>query len=345
MYIVKCGNCTPLGERAGVTAASVRAGFSAISISEKFEDEAWEPVRLGLAEYMNEYLNIEEQFQELAYSALKEVVSFFPENNIRVAQIPLIVGLPEGRPGLPTQLSKSLEQKLFEASKNVNIPFSMDFILQGHTSCLSALEQARNRLESNEFCVVGGVDSYDDKGTIQWLEKSIKRLFCSTTDDGFVPGQAAGFVLLASEETVSKHQLSPFAKILSIASDEESNNYDTGKNSTSGALTKTIKRVLEVIPEDTQIDEVYSTQNGEKYSAIEYAYSIANVGARLKEVSNMVAPYTCWGDLGAASVPVLFGLMTEAGKKGYAKGPLNLVAAANLGTQRASALVELLNLN
>ena len=105
-----------------------------------------------------------------------------------------------------------------------------------------------------------------------------------------------------------------------------------------------MKQVLEVVPEDTQIDEVYSTQNGEKYSAIEYAYSITNVGTRIKEVKNMIAPYTCWGDLGAASVPVLFGLMTEAGKKGYAKGPINLLTAANLGTQRASALIELLNI-
>ncbi|MCG8337967.1 MAG: hypothetical protein MJE63_25985 [Proteobacteria bacterium] len=61
MYIIKCGNCTPLGERAGVTATSVRANFSMISRSQKYDDDNWEPVRMGLAEYLEEDLEIDEQ--------------------------------------------------------------------------------------------------------------------------------------------------------------------------------------------------------------------------------------------------------------------------------------------
>ncbi|MCG8337966.1 MAG: hypothetical protein MJE63_25980 [Proteobacteria bacterium] len=271
-------------------------------------------------------------------------MTILEEKEIWLPQLPVLVGLPEERPGLPPHLKANLQNALLQVFTKQNIPFKIEFIEQGHTACLSAFEKAMILLPDSGFCIVGGVDSYDNIETIEWLEHDIKRLFCTTVEDGFIPGQSAGFVLLASEDAIRKHQIKPLAKILSVAGDEEANSFESNKMSTGKALSQTFKQLLKAIPENVKIDEIYSTQNGEKYSAQEFAYAITNIGPRIKEVGNLIAPYNRWGDLGAASVPVLLGIMTEAGKKGYAKGPLNLISAANLGNKRAGALIELLNL-
>lgn len=344
MYVIKCGNCTPLGERAGVTAASVRAGFSEISIIPEIEDNNWEPIRLGLASYIHKSKQLEDQFNELAQPAFEEAVSPLGELSFTSNILPVLIGLPEDRPGLLNQIEAVVEQPIKEALESLNLTPQVEFIKFGHTSGISALEKAFELMETYEFCMIGGVDSYNNISTIRWLENDIERLFCTANKKGFIPGQAAGFVLLASEPAIKKYKLSPLAKIFSCAAAEEENSFESGKLSTGRGLTKTIRQNLKSIPDEVKIDEIYSTLNGEFYHTQEYAYAVLNIGERIKEVSNLVAPYICWGDIGAASVPVLIGLATEAGKKGYAKGPINLITAANFKSHRASALIELLNL-
>lgn len=345
VFIVDYGNCTSLGERAGVTAASARAGFAMISLQPKILDDHLEPIRLGLVEYLEEGLSNSEQMLELTLPSLKEAYSLLLEQEITVLEIPVLVGLPEERPGLPPNLKEFLSQSILESGEKDGIRFNIEIIPNGHTACLSAIEKSFELLNQYEFCLVGGIESYNDIETLNWLEMEQKRLFCSYNKNGFIPGQAAGFILLANQSAVENYRLEPRAKILACSSAEEENSIDSKKLSTARALTQTIRQNLKYVDDEAKIDAIYSTINGEDYHAQELAYTIVNVGTRIKEVGNLVAPYDCFGDLGAASVPVYISLMMEAGKKKYAKGPLNLITAASLGNQRASALIQLLNLD
>lgn len=342
LFILRCGNCTPLGPRSGLSATGVRAGFSMISLHPDVKDENWEPIRLGTAGYISQYLDIEEQFYQLALPAFEEVISFFRETDIRPKNLPVLIGYPEPRPGLPPLLSYMLLKKMPEPTYKLNIPVQIEFIHQGHAACLGALEQAGQLLEKHPFCVIGGVDSYNERDTLKWLEYDVKRLFCSTNRDGFIPGQGAGFILLASRQAVEKYSLKPRAKVLSVALNEEKNSFETDTDSSAAALTLSIRKVLEMLPGENKANAIYSAMNGETYNTREFVYAIANVGSKLTDVNNIVAPYDCWGDLGAATVPVLIGLLMEAAKKNYEKGPMNLITAASLGNLRASALIELI---
>jgi len=176
---------------------------------------------------------------------------------------------------------------------------------------------------------------------MNWLEHDIKRLKCSTNKDGFIPGQAAGFCLLSTPDTARRWKLDFMATVLAEAAAEEENPFSSGKLSTGKGLTQSLAQVLKEIPRERQIDQIYSSFNGEGYNAQDFSYAVLNTGSQLGDFGTCIAPHDCWGDIGAASVPVLISLATEAGKKGYAKGALNLIIASSLGSSRGCVLLEL----
>jgi len=137
IYIIKCGNCTPVGTRAGMTATSVRVGFAGFALCSEFEDDSWEPVRCGVADYLDKHISHLDQFRELALPAMKEALIPLQElelSPINPIKIPVIIGLPEDRPGLPTDLEGEIGRLFYETSLRARLSFMFEFIHQGHTS-------------------------------------------------------------------------------------------------------------------------------------------------------------------------------------------------------------------
>ena len=339
IVIISCGNRTPVGHRTGLTACHVRGGMAGIKRHPDFMDSYMNPVRLGTVDYLEDLYN-HERLIELSKPALTETLLPLAEFE-KLSGIPVIIGLPERRPGLAPQIDFVLERSLMESGTLPGVELSFDFLFQGHTSAFLALTKAREKLTSHPFCVIGGVDSYHEAVTIEWLEIEKKRLFCQDNKDGFVPGEAAGFCLLSTMETARHYKLDVLAKILSFSSAEEKNEFDSGKNSTGQGLSSAIHETLKVLPENLKIDQIYCSLNGESYNTLDYSYSILNIGKYIKDVGGYIAPFLSWGDIGAASGPVLISLATEAGRKNYAKGPINLITTSSLGRSRACALLEL----
>lgn len=341
MVILHCGNRTPLGTRAGTTASGFRSRFSGIKLSRDFEDDAWQPIRIGEVECLDEGLDHTDQIANLALPALTETLEYFTDPTTKPAEITVITGLSEPRPGLAHDLEQKLTQALDKLSTQFRLFLRFEYISQGHASVITALERSRDNLTRQPFCIVGGVDSYLDADTLEWLEKDVKRLKCSSNQDGFIPGQAAGYCLLANKEAVLRQRLYPLATILDYTIGEEKNDFASGNHSTGLALAASIRKVLESLPPDTPIDQQYATLNGESYYAQEFAYCLLNTADKLGTFNSCIAPFSNFGDLGAASVPTLINLATQAGKKGYAKGPFNLITAASLGKSRGCVLLKL----
>ncbi len=345
IVIIKCGNRTPVGSRAALTACGVRAGFARILIHPEFIDETWESIRLGVVDDLQEGLLNHEQFRELALSAFEETISILSDIKTPLGQIPVFIGLPENRPGLFHHTDKVLESALAELGKPFKTDLTFSFIHNGHTSGLIALEKAKALLKTHSFCIIGGVESYHTASTLEWLEMDKKRLLCSTNNDGFVPGQAAGFCLLTTKDTAEKDGLEYFAEVLAIASTEEETEFDTGKNPSGKGLTQAMRSVLNVLPEDSKIDQVYCSLNGESYYTLEYSHAMLYLAKYFKDVNDFIAPFACWGDIGAATAPVFISLIVESNRKKYAKGPYNLITTSSLGKSRACALFKLPDVN
>lgn len=340
IYLITCGNCTALGMRAGITATSIRAGFSFIERHPDFLDDWLEPIRLGTVPYLEETLDVAGQLEALGKPALLEALTGIVKQDGLPSRIPLLVGLPEKRPGIPDGLDAALEEGLTAGLPNRGIAFDCRWLEKGHTSGILALEEAVDLLHSRGLCVIGGVDSYMNDETIDWLEFDAKRLFCSWNKNGFIPGQAAGFCLLASGEAVKRYTLTPQARILSAASAEEPRPFEGGTFSSAEALTQSAKTVLNFLLEGSTVDAVYTTENGEDYQTLELSNTLVNLGSAISDVGTRFSICDCLGDIGAASVPVLLSQAAEAAKKRYARGPLTLFLASSLGNSRAAALAE-----
>ena len=64
------------------------------------------------------------------------------------------------------------------------------------------------------------------------------------------------------------------------------------------------------------------------------------IAGHLQNPDAFVAPAECWGDVGAATAPLLLGLAVAAARRGHAAGPYSLVTTSGDGGLRGAALVH-----
>lgn len=114
------------------------------------------------------------------------------------APVPLLLALPpDGRADDDADAADHFAAALSEAV-GVRLDAELSVTLRGgHASGVRLLERAMERIARGEASrvVVGGVDGYYHPALLQALDDA-DRLFGSDTPEGFLPGEAAGFVLL-----------------------------------------------------------------------------------------------------------------------------------------------------
>jgi 3-oxoacyl-[acyl-carrier-protein] synthase-1 len=159
-----------------------------------------------------------------------------------------------------------------------------------------------------EFCLVGGVESYQDIDTLHWLEAQ-DRLKLKEQPNGFIPGEGAGFVLLCSRERAQSMGLACAAEIVSTGRGAEQRLCFTGMPNLGEGLTQALQVAFssEHCPLQ-QLRAVYSDLNGESWRADEWGYTFVRTGERHASPINMRHPASNWGDIGAASGPALIAL-------------------------------------
>lgn len=343
MFIVHCGAQTPIGETAVYSAENYIADIHRLVCYEEFEGGDLEPLKMGVARYLDLNLDILNRFSEMASEALKETISILSEKRLSEEEIPVYVGLPEKYPGVPDHLAEQLEQKLKNIGVKAGRSFNFKFFSHGHSSAAFALDALQQDFQDKpfSFAILGGVDSYVDHERIDWLEEN-NFLKC-TKHCGFPPGEAAGFCLLASEDTVREYDLMPLARIISWGKAKEENDFISGQSCLGNGLSQA---VLETIPEDEpefQIDQVYSTVAGHPYYSNEFGYSSVKVGKYIKHPDKIKLCFHHWGDIGAASIPVYLSISTYPGIQEEALGENNIIITSSLGKDRAALQFQLLN--
>ncbi len=340
IQIVRCGSQSALGTWTSMSAANVRAGLARISVYPDYEDAQWSQVGVAMADYLDPALPHLSRFFKLGSEALKETLSPLKQQEIRVDSIPLLIGLPEKREGLAVDLKAKLVEKLGAVAKDYGTAFQIEFIRGDHTAGMEALQEAIRRLKTGEieFCLAGGIESYLDKRSLHWLEQQ-GVLKCSDNKWGMIPGEAAGFCLLSSLQTTQNHGLHSCGELSAVSVTKEETG--PGEVCLGRGLTRAIKEVVSSLPEGETVQQVYCDLNGQRHRADEYGYTVQNVHRYLDDPQDIIAPANQWGDLGAASVPLLMGLMTESGRKGYAKGPNNLLFTMSPDGKRGAALIKL----
>jgi len=337
--IVGMGALTAVGLSAPATTAAVRAGISGFADHPYMINQEGDPYVVAMVPGVNEGIFGTQRFIDLAIPAIEEAL--YPLNNLHknFGQIPVIIGLPEVRPGLPDDLPIKIADRVKEIGSDSSFIKDAITLLKGHSAGLMALEKGSKLVLNRtiEFCIIGGVDSYIDPDTLDWIEDN-GQLHTPSNAWGFVPGEAAAFSLICSTHTANKYRLPVNAQLVAISMALEKNIIKTETVCIGQGLTQAVRNTIQSLPKGHQIDYTVCDQNGEAYRADEFGFMLCRLSEHFIDPSDYMAPADCWGDVGAASGPLFINLIASASEKGYSKGPNTLLWTSSEGGERTAAI-------
>jgi 3-oxoacyl-[acyl-carrier-protein] synthase-1 len=206
-----------------------------------------------------------------------------------------------------------------------------DASLRGRAGGLLAVGRAVELVRSGQApCAVGGgIDTYRDLYVLGTLDAE-GRVKSAANLDGFIPGEGAGFVAVASAAAGAA-----LAKLSPVAEGEEAGHLYSKEVYRGEGLAVAVQRLLQAGAAQGPIQEVYSSMNGENHWAKEWGVAfLRSSGAFLSE-HGMHHPADCYGDTGAAAGPLMVGIAALGIKQGYRKSPALVYGSSDRGPRAA----------
>lgn len=342
VVLVAMGASTPVGRDAWSSAVAVRAGISGFGQHSYMIDTAGEPMRVARAEWLDIDVRGVDRFEALLMPAIDQTIEplhALAGNSLNTA---LALALPSPRPGLPERLQPDLMARLttrYRGRFGASAAFSA-----GHAAGLLALDAAFRKLAQGglDACAIAGVDSYIEPETLEWLEDCDQLHGAGPLKNawGFIPGEAAGAVLLMRGDVAARLGLSPLAVILGTGTANETKRIKTETVCIGEGLTEAFRNALATIPAGMRVSDVYCDMNGEPYRADEFGFAALRSKEFFESLSDFVAPADCWGDVGAAIGPLMMNLSTISACMTLANGPHALLWASSEEGLRAALLMQ-----
>jgi len=344
--ILGMGMVTPVGLKAGATAAAIRAGITRVSAS-PIKDRDREPLKAAFLEEaclpplvpslkapLERVTARHRRMVRLASRALLEA------SGDGTQRVPLLLALPEVSPwGDP--VGTSFLEHLMEQS-GVALELRHSHLLRaGRAGGLLAVERALELLAAKRApaVLVGGVDTYQDARLLTTLE-SEGRLQAGALPDGFIPGEGAAFLLLAPPGEGQRRKRAPFAHVLSTGSAKEPGHRYSKEPYLGEGLANAFQCMFaRMQAQRLLIRCVYAGLNGERFWTKEWGVAYLRHTRYFEEEYRIEHPVEYMGDPGAALGPVMVALAAIGMKKGYRPSPC-LVWCSSDREERAAVLLQ-----
>jgi 3-oxoacyl-[acyl-carrier-protein] synthase-1 len=342
VHVVALGARTPLGLTAESSVAAVRAGISRVAEHPTLVDRTAEPVRAARDGRLDPTLTGPERVTELAAAALEEVGRKLASRCPDDAPIPVLLALPETRPGWSATSSVVVRDALHRRPMPVAFR-PLDVAPLGHAAALTALDSACERIRAGRaaLCVIAGADSYLDPETVSWLDGT-RQLATAYHRGAFFPGEAAGAVALASGPAVDRYGFDSLGVVVGTGTAMETRLSKTDAVCVGEGLTACVRRAVSpLLARGAVVDGIVCDINGERYRSEEWGFTLLRLPEAFVDPTAYDMPAACWGDVGAASGPLFVAVAALAGRRGWAKGPRYLVWAGSEAGARAAAVLEL----
>jgi 3-oxoacyl-[acyl-carrier-protein] synthase-1 len=241
--------------------------------------------------------------------------------------LPLYLALPER--SKPARSAARRENFLAALARQAGVELNLDaskLFEQGRAGGLLALCAAMLELQAGrEAVLVGGVDSCLD---LTWLAHmdSEQRLLGPGRRDGFVPGEAAAFLLL--------HRVRPGATAsltcIKAAGQAEDPGHRYSQEPALGVgLATAISNTMSQLPEADTINTCFAGLNGESFGAKAWGVAHIRHHERFASALHFEHPADSFGDVGAAMGPLLLALADETLRSGHRPGPMLVWAASD----------------
>lgn len=304
--ILNLGLCTPLGLTARATQVEMAAGTVRFFETDVL-DSTGEPVRASVLTLLEPGLTRTERMAILAVTALEE--SLKGTASLGIVRLPLLLALPEPGSGSSFERERVLGA-LHSAASPIRLEISESTLFpEGRAGFFRALAEASRLLNSRKapYVLVGGVDSMCDRGSLTH-HATTGRSMGPRTRDGILPGEGAGFCLLAPSSPAGPRELSPQGWLVGCALAHEPRAFLQRKPNMADGLTDAFRQLRQhPVAGSRRVNHVLSCQTGENFWAQEFH------GAYLRNATLMPEPLTVslfaesLGDGGAAAGVVQFG--------------------------------------
>ncbi len=338
-HIVAIGARTALGLAPEPSAAAVRAGISRVEEHPYLVDATGQPVRGAYDRRLDEELPCLERMAALAEHALAQLVVRLQLRG--ELSLPLLLALPEVRPGFGPADEQQLERRLARVHGALRF-HSVRTVSRGHAGALEALHMAAQFVSASAegICVVGGVESWFEPRTLAWLSRN-GQLMRSDARSAFYPGEGACFVVVASQAARRHLGLRSLAILRGTGAATEHAPIKVDRDNLGVGLADAVGQACRGLGSvGGLVDEVYCDINGERYRAEEWGLAILRTHQWFRDPTGYVAPAGQWGDLGAATGTALAMLAIAAWQRGYARGPLAILIAGSEAGRRGAVLLE-----
>lgn len=346
VLVVGVGMITAVGLTAAETAASARAGTMRFEESQ-FQDRSFESITLaqvpedGLPELADAVRSTtgltarEQRMLRLATAPLRECLA--PVG--AATGLPLCLALPETETLTPLDRGRFLVQLAMQSGGVVD-PARSDASHAGRAGGLRAVGQAVATILSGEadLVIAGGVDTYRDSYVLATLDAG-RRVKSMANMDGFIPGEGAAFIAVASPRFANDRALTPLAQLGATAAGFEAGHLYSAEPYRGEGLASAIAQLASGGAVDAPIGEVYSSMNGESHWGKEWGVGFLRNRALFRPDHGMHHPADSFGDTGAACGAILVGLAALGLRSGYRRTPALVYSSSDRGL-RAAAVVS-----
>jgi 3-oxoacyl-[acyl-carrier-protein] synthase I len=212
---------------------------------------------------------------------------------------------------------EQLIPRLLQASNLETIPQNHRLYFGGHTGFVQAVEEAASLLSAGHFdrCLVGGIDSCVEP---RFLNAAATKgvLKTSANPVGFVPGEAAAFIMLERTADARSRKDRPVGflmgtSLLSNCRDRLSDDAPDGVG-----LARAIDQALRTSHQP--LASIVSDLNGDDYRAREWGNALPRLRPKhnVAEAPGLI-PALAFGETGAAAAPVGLCLGMIAQQRGW----------------------------
>lgn len=309
---------TAVGHNAPVSYGAVKAGLARIGTSTDLTIRDTHGKRMpptcaaviGVTDGHRRYL----RHYRLAVRAFAEVLAHGGLQNAHVANTAVYLCLAEEeRPGFDERVAAELPDHIARSLELADLAARTTIIKSGHAGIYEAAQQAALGLASGQFqrAIIGAVDSYLDELTLEWLQ-DMGRLKTDDNTKGFIPGEAAAFLVLENASSVQERGGRLLARLTGLGSASEAATIYDDKPSTGRGLAQALQTALR--GQHTPVALVVCDLNGERYRANEWGYAMPRAFANTGTPAMLWHPADCVGDSGSAAgaLNLVFGALALA---------------------------------
>jgi len=326
LAISNFGLVTSVGLSAPSSCAAVRAKI-ANPTETRFacSDGDW---IIGHAVELEDPWNGRAKLAGMAVLAIQEALDAIPVSQWR--DIPLLLCVAEQeRPGRTAGIDDALADDI---RRELGAQFGAELVAKGRVSVPVALARARNLIyhHGHERVLIAATDSYLSWPTLDHFESN-DRLLTAANADGFMPGEAAGALLVTRATTASA------LLCTGLGFSTETAVIGSGEPLRGDGLTKAIKAAVDDAGGSlANVDFRIADLSGEQYYFKEATLALSRTLRDRKERFDLWHPAECTGEIGATAGVSMLAVVDAACRKGYADGPNVLAQFANDRGERAA---------